>query len=116
MTTVLAVYNSDGCVGRCDAHCHNAKHPECTCICGGMNHGKGREQAMENTREATGLKQEDLELFASLHTPPLDPAVLHVVDRVATPNNRKARKQARLILQARDQGTRGLPLFEARRA
>lgn len=25
MTTVLAVYNSEGCVGRCDANCHDAK-------------------------------------------------------------------------------------------
>ena len=50
MTTLIVVYNSDGCLGRCDARCHNAKHPECNCICGGMNHGKGSEQAAINTR------------------------------------------------------------------
>lgn len=51
MTTLIAVYNSDGCVGRCDAKCYNAEHPNCTCICGGRNHGAGLKQAVENTRE-----------------------------------------------------------------
>lgn len=51
MTTLIAVYNSEGCVGRCDARCHGAQEPECDCICGGINHGVGREQALENTAE-----------------------------------------------------------------
>ncbi len=51
MTTLIAVYNSSGCVGRCDAKCYNAKTPDCDCICGGKNHGTGLEQAIENTRE-----------------------------------------------------------------
>lgn len=50
MSTLIAVYNSDGCVGRCDAKCHDAKEPGCDCICGGRNHGVGRERALENTR------------------------------------------------------------------
>ncbi len=50
MTTLIAAYNSDGCVGRCDERCYNAKHPECTCICGGKNHGAGLRKATENTR------------------------------------------------------------------
>jgi hypothetical protein len=49
MSTLVAVYNSDGCVGRCDAKCYNAKGDKCTCICGGANHGKGMRQAVENT-------------------------------------------------------------------
>ena len=49
--TLIAVYNSDGCVGRCDAKCYNATSDECTCICGGANHGAGKQQAVENTRE-----------------------------------------------------------------
>jgi hypothetical protein len=49
MTTLLAVYNSEGLVGRCDAKCYEAIHPECECICGGHNHGKGKEQAVLNT-------------------------------------------------------------------
>lgn len=51
MTTLIAVYNSEGCVGRCDAHCYNARWPECTCICHGKNHGVGLSRAMDNTRE-----------------------------------------------------------------
>lgn len=51
MTTVLAVYNSQGCVGRCDAKCHDATTPECDCICGGRNHGAGTVRAIANTRE-----------------------------------------------------------------
>jgi len=51
VATVLAVYNSEGCVGRCDAHCHEAQHAECECICGGMNHGAGTQQAIQNTTE-----------------------------------------------------------------
>ena len=50
MTTLIAVYNSGGCVGRCDARCHEATLPECDCICGGKNHGMGARQAWENTR------------------------------------------------------------------
>ena len=49
MTTLIAVYNSEGCVGRCDAKCYQATHPGCQCICGGMNHGAGLSQAVDNT-------------------------------------------------------------------
>lgn len=51
MTTLLAVYTSDGCVGRCDAKCYDAAGGECDCICGGKNHGAGRQLAMSNVRE-----------------------------------------------------------------
>jgi predicted RNase H-like HicB family nuclease len=51
MSTLIAVYNSSGCVGRCDAKCYEASCPDCDCICGGANHGAGKEKAIENTRE-----------------------------------------------------------------
>ena len=51
MATLIAVYNSDGCVGRCDARCYNATSEHCDCICGGKNHGAGLDRATENTRE-----------------------------------------------------------------
>lgn len=51
MSTLIAVYNSDGCVGRCDAKCYEATTPHCDCICGGKNHGAGKQQAEENTRQ-----------------------------------------------------------------
>jgi len=49
--TLIAVYNSDGCVGRCDARCYEASDPHCTCVCGGRNHGAGLSRAMNNTRQ-----------------------------------------------------------------
>ena len=49
--TLISQYNSDGCVGRCDARCYNAKGLQCDCICGGRNHGVGRQKAIENTRQ-----------------------------------------------------------------
>lgn len=51
MATLIAVYNSEGLVGRCDAKCYNAKHPDCECVCGGANHGAGFDQARDNTEE-----------------------------------------------------------------
>lgn len=51
MTTLIAVYNSEGLVGRCDAKCYNAHEPQCACICGGANHGRGLDQALDNTRQ-----------------------------------------------------------------
>ncbi|HEY6141578.1 MAG TPA: hypothetical protein VI670_27785 [Thermoanaerobaculia bacterium] len=51
MSTLIALYNSDGCVGRCDAKCYNATSGPCDCICGGKNHGAGQQQAEANTRE-----------------------------------------------------------------
>jgi hypothetical protein len=51
MTTLIAVYNSSGCVGRCDARCYEAQEPQCDCICHGRNHGAGIQKATDNTRE-----------------------------------------------------------------
>ena len=54
MTALITVYTGDGCVGRCDAKCYLAWGPECHCICQGVNHGVGRREAIENTREFAG--------------------------------------------------------------
>ncbi len=52
MTTLIAVFNAEGkCVQRCDAKCYDAQDDKCTCVCHGRNHGAGRKQAIENTRE-----------------------------------------------------------------
>ena len=53
MTTVYEVYDSDGCVGRCDAKCHEAKGPECHCICGGALHGVGTKIAVDDRKYLT---------------------------------------------------------------
>lgn len=52
MATVITQTSGDGSqTRRCDAKCHEAKHEKCTCICGGMNHGKGLKNAVENMRQ-----------------------------------------------------------------
>ena len=51
MSTLISVYNSDGCVGRCDAKCYEAECEVCNCICGGVNHGVGLSKAQDNTRK-----------------------------------------------------------------
>jgi len=51
VTALIAVYTGDGCIGRCDAKCYNAWGPECHCICQGANHGAGKQEAIDNTRE-----------------------------------------------------------------
>lgn len=54
---------------RCDKRCYDAKHPNCTCICGGKNHAAGLQKASENVKqiflpmieERTGLKIAELD-------------------------------------------------------
>lgn len=65
------MHNSQGCVGRCDAKCYDAKEPTCHCICGGRNHGAGKKQAVENTREFVEdwidkMKENDPDLAAKI--------------------------------------------------
>lgn len=64
MTTLIAVYGSEGCKGRCDARCYDAHEPHCDCICGGRNHGAGLKQAVDNTRQMAG---EWMQAYASQH-------------------------------------------------
>lgn len=52
MVTLYAAHKLDGTlIGRCDANCYEATEPECDCICGGANHGKGIEKAVDITIE-----------------------------------------------------------------
>lgn len=92
MTTVLAVYNSEGCVGRCDATCHNAKSRHCDCICGGKNHGKGLAQAIANNHERFDITPEDLAKFARTHGFQCEGLV--AVDVAKAGNMRRAGRQA----------------------
>ncbi len=61
MTTLMAVYDNNGCRGRCDARCYNARTPECECVCGGINHGVGLEKAVDNTQR---MAEAMIEAFA----------------------------------------------------
>lgn len=51
MTTLIAVYGSDGLEGRCDARCYDSDTSRCRCVCRGKNHGVGKQRATDNTRE-----------------------------------------------------------------
>ena len=71
MVALIAVYNSEGCVGRCDARCYDAAHADCDCICGGKNHGAGLERARANVAD---YAEHELERWAAQQG--LDPATL----------------------------------------
>lgn len=47
--TLITIGNSESS-RHCDARCYDAKGPKCDCCCGGKNHGKGLQAAIENTR------------------------------------------------------------------
>ena len=51
MTVLITVHTGDGCAGRRDAKCYNAWGPECHCIRQGANHGAGKQEAIDNTRQ-----------------------------------------------------------------
>jgi len=53
MATVFSVVTLLGSVGRCDARCHEAKVPECHCVCGGAFHGVGSKIAWEDRKTLT---------------------------------------------------------------
>ena len=80
MVTLISYHSSGSDEGRCDSKCYDAEWDECTCICGGKNHGAGIEQAMDNTRElaeswverarASGQDVTDVQLAVqALHEP-----------------------------------------------
>jgi hypothetical protein len=52
--TLISFGTNGGERRRCDATCHNAEKPECTCICGGRYHGKkeGSEELRSEIRAA----------------------------------------------------------------
>jgi orotate phosphoribosyltransferase len=67
MTTVLAVYDSEGCVGRCDARCHEARTPDCDCICGGRYHGVGAASAVQAATDYIDPDGQLRRAFAEAH-------------------------------------------------
>lgn len=93
MATIIGVYNSGRCIGRCDANCYEGTGERCACICGGKNHGAGLPKAIQNNNEHVGLKLEDVERFAAEHG--LQPADLKVIDRLSVSSSRKALSIAR---------------------
>lgn len=55
----MSTGNSNGSTGRCDSRCYDAENPECTCCCGGRNHGVGYAQAVQNIKDYAGEMIED---------------------------------------------------------
>lgn len=53
-STLLALYLGRDLVGRCDINCWGGKDERCECLCTGLNHGVGLEQAVEQTRRMVG--------------------------------------------------------------
>lgn len=49
MPNILVLEGADGrIIGRCNQHCYNAADPRRACICGGINNGVGKAQAIAN--------------------------------------------------------------------
>lgn len=48
--TIMSQGDNDG-ERRCDARCYDAKGPDCDCVCGGANHGKGLTAAIQQNEE-----------------------------------------------------------------
>lgn len=46
---VLGQLKSNGNQRRCDARCYDATGKKCKCICGGVNHGVGKDTAISNS-------------------------------------------------------------------
>jgi len=62
MTTLITFISAYGQhPRRCNARCYNAKHPKCSCICAGINHGVGSNKAIDNTHEHAKPIQHKLE-------------------------------------------------------
>lgn len=60
MATLIEARKGDGTlIGRCDASCYDATGPDCQCICGGRNHGKGFQKAVEQTKEELSKDRRD---------------------------------------------------------
>ncbi len=62
---------------KCDATCYNARAPKCCCICGGKNHGVGRDKAVDNNRRLFGMKAESR--YEIVSDVPGDPLIIRDV-------------------------------------
>jgi len=55
MTVVMEQLSSSGKRRQCNSRCHSAKHPKCTCICGGKFHSSAGDGTFEQKVE--GLRK-----------------------------------------------------------
>lgn len=52
MSIMMKVFRFGKLIGQCDAKCYNAKTEKCNCVCQGLLHGKGRNEAVRFLRLA----------------------------------------------------------------
>ena len=52
MVVLISQKTGRGRARTCNSRCYTAKHPQCVCICSGMNHSAGLQKATENTSRA----------------------------------------------------------------
>lgn len=55
----------------CGAACYNAKHSYCVCVCQGVNHQKGLEIAVQQTRELVGTASQEVRFGRVVTSPSL---------------------------------------------
>ncbi len=53
MVSLIVARTSKGKPRTCNSRCYGARHPNCACCCGGINHGIGFDCAISNTRALT---------------------------------------------------------------
>jgi hypothetical protein len=80
MTVLISLTTGAGKRRRCDARCYNGKHTRCRCICGGKNHGKGLDKAIQNTRDYMKdlIEAGTILCQGGPHKPIFDEAILQV--------------------------------------
>lgn len=54
MPSVISFKSQGGWKAQCDSRCFAAIGPDCDCMCGGANHGKGYANAVQNTEKMKG--------------------------------------------------------------
>jgi hypothetical protein len=60
-----------GTVRSCDARCHKARGPACSCWCGGVFHGAGGESARDAFVKEFGAEPADEKTFEKITDPDL---------------------------------------------
>jgi len=51
MSIMMKVFKDGKLYGQCDKKCYNSKSKTCTCVCQGLLHGKGRNNAVHFLRK-----------------------------------------------------------------
>ena len=80
----------------CDARCYDARHATCTCVCGGINHGRGLTRAAENSRRMKETRGQ-FALFAPAPDAVAAPVAPDFFSIPAAPAPEKAKEPAKTV-------------------